>query len=60
MRDGWQVTRRLTINLGLRYDYYPLINRGDRGILENAFSALYVIFGNNVNNTLRLAESFSR
>jgi hypothetical protein len=32
VRDRWQVNRRLTLNLGLRYEYYPLINRGDRGI----------------------------
>jgi hypothetical protein len=32
IRDRWQVNRRLTLNLGLRYEYYPLINRGDRGI----------------------------
>jgi outer membrane receptor protein involved in Fe transport len=31
-RDRWQLSRRLTLNLGLRYEYYPLINRGDRGI----------------------------
>jgi hypothetical protein len=32
VRDNWHVSRRLTMNLGLRYEYYPLINRGDRGI----------------------------
>ncbi|MBI2687379.1 MAG: TonB-dependent receptor [Acidobacteria bacterium] len=32
VRDRWQVNRRLTLNLGLRYEYYPLINRDDRGI----------------------------
>ncbi|MGH9722813.1 MAG: TonB-dependent receptor domain-containing protein [Bryobacteraceae bacterium] len=31
-RDRWQVSRRLTLQLGLRYEYFPLINRGDRGI----------------------------
>ena len=32
VRDRWQVTHRLTINVGLRYEYYPLISRADRGI----------------------------
>jgi hypothetical protein len=32
VRDRWQVTRNLTLNIGMRYEFYPLINRGDRGI----------------------------
>ncbi len=32
VRDRWQATRKLTLNLGLRYEYYPLITRADRGI----------------------------
>jgi len=32
VRDRWQVTRRLTLNIGLRYEYFPLIHRVDRGI----------------------------
>jgi outer membrane receptor protein involved in Fe transport len=26
-RDRWQVTRKLTLNIGLRYEYYPLMTR---------------------------------
>jgi hypothetical protein len=31
-QDRWQISRKLTINLGMRYEYFPLINRDDRGI----------------------------
>jgi outer membrane receptor protein involved in Fe transport len=32
VQDRWQVARNFTVNAGLRYEYYPLINRGDRGL----------------------------
>jgi hypothetical protein len=32
VRDRWQVNPRLTLDLGLRYEYYPLMTRADRGI----------------------------
>jgi hypothetical protein len=32
LRDRWQVNDKLTLDLGLRYEYYPLMTRADRGI----------------------------
>jgi hypothetical protein len=32
VRDRWQVSRKLTLNLGLRYEYYPLMTRAGYGI----------------------------
>jgi hypothetical protein len=32
IRDRWQVNRKLTVNLGLRYELYPLMSRVDRGL----------------------------
>jgi hypothetical protein len=31
-RDRWTVNNRFTVDLGLRYEYYPLMTRADRGI----------------------------
>ena len=30
--DRWQANQKLTLNLGLRYEYYPLMSRQNRGI----------------------------
>ncbi|HTV02216.1 MAG TPA: TonB-dependent receptor [Luteitalea sp.] len=30
--DRWQVNEKLTLNLGLRYELYPLFSRADRGL----------------------------
>ncbi|MGH9719734.1 MAG: carboxypeptidase regulatory-like domain-containing protein [Bryobacteraceae bacterium] len=32
VRDNWQVTRKLSVNLGLRLEHYPIMNRGEFGI----------------------------
>jgi hypothetical protein len=45
-RDRWRVSRRLTLNLGLRYEYYPLINRGQRGIEQwNPYTNIILLGG---------------
>ncbi len=31
-RDRWQVNRKLTVNLGARWEYYPLMSREGRGL----------------------------
>jgi hypothetical protein len=31
-RDQWQVTRRFSATLGLRYEYYPIMSRGEFGL----------------------------
>ena len=31
-RDRWQVSEKLTVDVGLRYEYYPLMTRANRGI----------------------------
>lgn len=33
-RDRWQVTRKLTVNLGVRYELYPMLTRAGRGGIE--------------------------
>jgi hypothetical protein len=32
IRDNWQVTRRLSVNLGARFEHYPIMDRGEFGI----------------------------
>jgi hypothetical protein len=32
VRDRWNVSEKITLDLGLRYEYYPLMHRADRGI----------------------------
>ena len=43
-RDKWQATRKLTVSLGLRWDYWGQPNRADRGMEVYDFS----------NNTIKL------
>jgi outer membrane receptor protein involved in Fe transport len=43
--DRWQVNEKLTINIGLRYEYYPLMTRQDRGIERLELDTFNILLG---------------
>ncbi len=46
IRDRWQLNRNVTLNLGLRAEAYPLLNRGDgKGIEKLDLNTLNVTLG---------------
>jgi len=44
-RDRWQINRKLTMNLGLRYELYPLVTRTHSGIGRFDLATNNVIIG---------------
>lgn len=44
-RDRWQVSRKLTVNLGLRYELYPLVTRTHSGIGRFDLATNNIIIG---------------
>jgi hypothetical protein len=49
-RDRWQVSRKLTVNLGLRYELYPLVTRSNSGIGRFDLATNNIIIGGLGNN----------
>jgi hypothetical protein len=50
VRDNWQVSRRLSLNLGLRMEHFPIMNRGEFGIERYDPETNKVIIGGRGNN----------
>jgi hypothetical protein len=50
IRDNWQVTRKLILNLGLRMEHYPILNRGQFGLERYDLDTNKVLIGGRGNN----------
>jgi hypothetical protein len=44
-QDQWQVSRKLTVTAGVRWEYYPMIRRSDRGIERYDLTTNNVLLG---------------
>jgi hypothetical protein len=45
IRDRWTVSPKITLDLGMRWEYYPIMHRADRGIEILDLNTLDVILG---------------
>jgi hypothetical protein len=44
-RDRWTPTPKLTLDLGMRWEYYPIMHRADRGLERVDLNTLEVLLG---------------
>jgi outer membrane receptor protein involved in Fe transport len=58
--DRWQASEKLTLNLGFRYEYYPLMSRENRGIELLDFDTFNVRLGGLGGNPQDLGISVSK
>ena len=45
LTDRWQVNEKMTVNFGLRYEYYPLMSRADRGLEQLDYNTFMIRLG---------------
>ncbi len=45
VRDRWNATDRLTLDLGVRYEYYPIMRRANRGMEMLDLDTLEIVIG---------------
>lgn len=50
IRDRFQVSPKLTLDLGLRWEYYPIMHRADRGLERVDLATLSVLLGGRGDN----------
>jgi Carboxypeptidase regulatory-like domain len=49
-RDRWSASPKLTVDLGIRWEYYPIMHRADRGIERVDLATLDVLLGDRGGN----------
>lgn len=59
IRDRWQLKRNLTVNLGLRYELYPLVRRSHTGLGRYDLATNQVIIGDVGGNDPRAGVTVS-
>src|SRR5262249_15875903 len=59
-RDRWQATRHLTLILGLRYEYYPLMTRAHQGIEQLDVDTMRVLIGGRGGNPDNVGVTVSK
>lgn len=50
IRDNWQVNRKLSVNIGSRFEHFPVMNRGEFGIERYDPTTNRVLIGGRGNN----------
>ncbi|MSV29335.1 MAG: carboxypeptidase regulatory-like domain-containing protein, partial [Bryobacterales bacterium] len=45
IRDNWQATRRLSVNIGMRFEHFPIMSRGEFGIERYDLETNKVLIG---------------